>query len=66
LHAHQSGTDRFEIILGSTRPEKDIPNLIIELEAEMRKAADQLEFERAIALRDKVRKLRERIEIDEN
>ena len=39
-----------------------IPNLIIELEAEMKQAAELLDFERAIALRDKIKKLRERIQ----
>ncbi|USN45729.1 MAG: excinuclease ABC subunit UvrB [Candidatus Woesearchaeota archaeon] len=38
-------------------PKKEIPNLIIQLEAEMRKAADELEFEKAIHLRERVRKL---------
>lgn len=38
-------------------PEQEIPNLIIELEAEMREAAERLEFERAIALRDTIRRL---------
>ena len=41
-------------------PRQEIPNLIIELEAEMREAAERLEFERAIALRDTIRKLEER------
>jgi len=35
----------------------DIPNVIIELEAEMRAAAERLEFERAIQLRDTARRL---------
>jgi excinuclease ABC subunit B len=38
-------------------PKSDIPNLIIELEAEMREAAERLEFERAIQLRDTARRL---------
>lgn len=38
-------------------PKSDIPNLIIELEAEMRAAAERLEFEKAIQLRDMARKL---------
>ena len=38
-------------------PKSDIPNAIIELEAEMMAAADRLEFERAIQLRDTVRRL---------
>jgi excinuclease ABC subunit B len=40
-------------------PKSEIPNLIIELEADMREAAERLEFERAIALRDTIRKLQE-------
>jgi len=39
-------------------PKKDIPNLIIDLEIEMKKAADELNFERAIFLRDKINKLK--------
>jgi excinuclease ABC subunit B len=40
-------------------PKSEIPNLIIELDAEMREAAERLEFERAIALRDTIKKLQE-------
>jgi len=40
---------------------REIPNLIIELEAEMRAAAERLEFERAITLRDTIRKLQEKV-----
>jgi len=40
-------------------PRSEIPNLIIELEADMREAAERLEFERAIALRDTIKKLQE-------
>lgn len=39
-------------------PKAEIPNLIIELEARMHEAAEALEFERAIQLRDRVAKLR--------
>jgi excinuclease ABC subunit B len=35
--------------------------VIIELEAEMREAAERLEFERAIQLRDNIRKLEKEI-----
>ena len=42
-------------------PKAEIPNMIIELEADMREAADALDFELAIALRDKMAKLRERL-----
>ncbi len=42
-------------------PKSDIPALIVNLEAEMQEAADKLEFERAIALRDQVRRLKERV-----
>ncbi len=38
-------------------PKSDIPNTIIELEAEMREAAERLEFERAIQIRDTIRRL---------
>ncbi|MDD5420024.1 MAG: excinuclease ABC subunit UvrB, partial [Methanomicrobiaceae archaeon] len=41
-------------------PKKEIPNLIIELEARMREAAENLDFERAIALRDTVRRLQKK------
>ncbi|SCL76002.1 Excinuclease ABC subunit B [Methanoculleus chikugoensis] len=40
-------------------PKSEIPNLIIELEADMREAAERLEFERAIALRDMIKRLQE-------
>lgn len=43
-------------------PKSDIPNVIIELEAEMNEAADRLEFERAIQLRDTIRTLQKKIE----
>ncbi len=43
-------------------PKKDIPNVIIELETEMRDAADNLEFEKAIDLRDKINKLKQNLE----
>jgi len=51
-----------EVDLKETRhiPKRDIPNLIIELEARMNRAAENLEFEEAIALRDKIRDLKER------
>ena len=39
-------------------PKKDIPNMIIDLELEMRKAADDLNFEKAIFLRDKINRLK--------
>jgi excinuclease ABC subunit B len=41
-------------------PKADIPNLIIELEILMNRAAENLEFEEAIRLRDRIRDLRER------
>ncbi|MFZ1898353.1 excinuclease ABC subunit UvrB [Methanoregula sp.] len=42
-------------------PRAEIPNVVIELEKQMRDAADNLDFERAIALRDQVKKLTERL-----
>lgn len=41
-------------------PKTDIPNLIVELEVEMREAADKLDFERAIGLREKMNVLKKR------
>jgi len=41
-------------------PKKEIPNLIIELETQMREAADRLEFEKAISLREQIKALQER------
>jgi excinuclease ABC subunit B len=42
-------------------PKKQIPNVIIEFEAEMHDAANAMEFERAILIRDKISKLKNRI-----
>lgn len=44
-------------------PKSDIPNVIIELESEMKEAAERLEFERAIHLRDTIRKLEKEIHV---
>jgi len=43
-------------------PKKDIPKMIVELELEMRDAADDLNFEKAIFLRDKINRLK--IQVD--
>jgi excinuclease ABC subunit B len=42
-------------------PKKEIPNMIIELEAKMRDSADKLDFEQAIAYRDQMGRLNQRI-----
>lgn len=44
-------------------PKSDIPNVIIELEAQMRAAAERLEFERAIQLRDTARRLEKEMKV---
>jgi len=44
-------------------PKSEIPNMIIELEAEMRAAAERLEFERAIQLRDTARRLEKEMKV---
>ena len=41
-------------------PKQDIPNLVVELEALMKVAAENLEFEEAIRIRDRLRSLKER------
>ncbi len=43
-------------------PKKNIPKMILEAEQEMRTAADRLDFERAIYLREKIKELRKRIQ----
>ncbi|MBO4521627.1 MAG: UvrB/UvrC motif-containing protein, partial [Methanomicrobium sp.] len=49
-----------EVDITDTRhiPKTDIPNYIIELEQEMQAAADSLDFERAIKVRDRIRKIK--------
>ena len=42
-------------------PRSEIPNVMIEIEAEMREAAERLDFERAILLRDTIRRLEREI-----
>ncbi len=42
-------------------PKKDIPKMVIELELEMREAADNLDFEKAIFLREKMNALKQTI-----
>ena len=42
-------------------PKREIPNVVIELEKQMQDAAENLDFEKAIALRDQIKKLNERI-----
>jgi len=42
-------------------PKKEIPNLIIELSARMEEAAEKLNFEEAIAIRDRIRELEKRM-----
>jgi len=50
-----------EVDLKETRhiPKKDIPNVVIELEAQMHRAAENLDFEEAIRVRDRIRRLKE-------
>jgi excinuclease ABC subunit B len=40
-------------------PKKDIPDMIVDLELEMRKSADDLDFEKAIFLRDRINRLKQ-------
>ncbi len=44
-------------------PRPEIPNLIIELEAKMHLAAEELDFERAIQLRDTIRSFQKRLSV---
>jgi len=40
-------------------PKKDIPKIIVDLEVEMKKAADDLDFETAIMIRDRIGRLKQ-------
>jgi excinuclease ABC subunit B len=42
-------------------PKREIPNLIIELSTKMEEAAESLDFERAIVLRDRIREMERRV-----
>jgi len=42
-------------------PKKDIPKMIVELDLQMREAADNLDFEKAIMFRDKISRLKQSI-----
>ena len=42
-------------------PKKDIPQMIVELDLQMREAADNLDFEKAIMFRDKISRLKQSI-----
>jgi excinuclease ABC subunit B len=42
-------------------PKREIPNMIIELEIEMKESAEKLDFEKAIVLRNKLNKLRDKV-----
>jgi excinuclease ABC subunit B len=42
-------------------PKKDIPKIIVELEEEMNKAADNLDFEKAIIIRDRINRLKQSV-----
>jgi excinuclease ABC subunit B len=52
-----------EVEIKDTRhvPRPEIPNVVIGLEKQMQDAADSLDFERAIALREQIKKLQERL-----
>ncbi len=43
-------------------PQDELPNLIIQLESDMRAAAESLDFEHAIELREQIRKAKEKME----
>lgn len=53
-----------EITIKDTKhvPKKAIPNVIIDLESKMKAAAEQLEFESAIKIRDQINQLKKRLE----
>ncbi|MBN2095314.1 MAG: excinuclease ABC subunit UvrB [Candidatus Aenigmarchaeota archaeon] len=42
-------------------PKSDIPGMLVELESQMKQASEELDFEKAIELRDEIRHLKERL-----
>jgi excinuclease ABC subunit B len=60
----QKPVPRKEVDIRDTRhvPKAEIPNLIVELEARMFQAAERLEFEEAIRIRDTIRELKGKLE----
>ena len=58
LSAHQQTSERAHGVLAETGVDLDISETIKELEEEMLKAANNLEFEKAALLRDQVRELK--------
>jgi excinuclease ABC subunit B len=44
-------------------PKSEIPNLLVELEAKMKGAAEMLDFEKAIELRDRIEKMKNRSDL---
>jgi excinuclease ABC subunit B len=58
---HTDGKNRDDLPLIEQLPLEEIPELIIQLESEMKQAAKALEFEQAAQLRDRIKLLRERL-----
>ncbi len=68
LDALRVGDKKVEDVLASEMAAsnlamKDLPKLLSKLEEEMRKAAKELEFERAAEIRDQLKKLKEALEV---
>lgn len=58
---HTDGKNREDLPLIEQLPLEEIPQLITQLESEMKQAAKALEFEQAAQLRDRIKLLRERL-----
>jgi len=59
----QKPVPRKEVDIRDTRhvPRAEVPNVLVELEAKMYQAAEQLDFEEAIRIRDAMRELRAKV-----
>ncbi len=57
----RKAVERREVVDEALPKEEEILNYIVDLEAEMRRAAKNLEFERAAVIRDRIAKLREEL-----
>ena len=62
LSAHQQTSDRARGFLAETGADLDLSETVKELEEDMLKAANNLEFEKAALLRDQVRELKRALE----
>ena len=62
LGSRRDATDKASMLLGDSKGEFDVTETIHELEQEMLRTAENLEFEKAAHLRDQVKMLKKELE----